>query len=81
MEKLKKIRDDSKYITADEFNKFSGEIFDERLKQGKLVTTNDLNTFNQLATKNEVKIEKLQTYNSSILIGKVTLAMMDHNFF
>ena len=27
----KKIPDDARYITTNEFNKFAGEIFDERL--------------------------------------------------
>lgn len=30
--------DHAKYITATQFNKFSGEIFDEKLKQTKLAT-------------------------------------------
>ena len=45
---------------------FSGEIFDERLKQEKLAISNDLNTVKQLATKNEEKIEKLQTFDSTL---------------
>ena len=32
----KVIPDDANYITTDEFNKFSGSIFDERLKKAKL---------------------------------------------
>ena len=31
----KVIPDDANYITTDEFNKFSGSIFDERLKKAK----------------------------------------------
>ena len=40
----KKILNHDKYITTNDFNKFSGAIFDERLKQENLVTNNDLNT-------------------------------------
>ena len=43
MEKLnKKIADHGKYITNAEFNKFSGEIFDAKLKRLKLATNPDL---------------------------------------
>ena len=52
MEKLKKIPDDATYIITNEFNKVLGRIFDERLKEAKLATPNDLITFKQLATKN-----------------------------
>ena len=52
MEKLKKkTLDDSKYIITTEFNKFLGEIFDERLKQAKLATITDLNSVDRHAIK------------------------------
>ena len=39
LKKLKKTQPDhDKYIANHDFNKTSGEIFDERLKQAKLVT-------------------------------------------
>ena len=66
----KKLPDDSKYITIKEFHQLSGERFDKRLKQAKLATTNDLDNVKQLATKNKEKIEKLQTYDSSLFIGQ-----------
>ena len=58
--------DYSKYITTNEFNKFSSEIFDERLKKAKLASANNLNTVKQHATKNEEKIVKLKIYDSCL---------------
>ena len=55
----KKIRNDSKYITTPEFNKFTSEIFHAKLKQAKLATNTSLNTVLDLANKNKLKIEKL----------------------
>ena len=66
----KKIPGHEKYITTNDFNKFLGTIFDERLKQAKLATGNDLNTVVQRAIKNEEKIEKLQTFHLSYFLGK-----------
>ena len=54
-----KIRNDSKYITTPEFNKFTSEIFHAKLKQAKLATNTSLNTVLDLANKNKLKIEKL----------------------
>ena len=65
-----KIPGHEKYITTNDFNKFLGTIFDERLKQAKLATGNDLNTVVQRAIKNEEKIEKLQTFHLSYFLGK-----------
>ena len=47
------------------FNKFSDTIFDERLKQGKLATNKDFGIAEEHAIKNEEKIEKLPTFDSS----------------
>ena len=66
----KKIPGHEKYITTNDFNKFLGTIFDERLKQAKLATGNDLNTVVKRAIKNEEKIEKLQTFHLSYFLGK-----------
>ena len=66
----KKMPGHDRYITTNDFNKLSGVIFDERLKQAKLATTNDLGTVDQGAIKNEEKIEKLQTFHLSFFIGK-----------
>ena len=49
-----------KYITTDAVNKFSATIFDERLRQTKYATKNDLDTVKQRAIINEEKVEKLQ---------------------
>ena len=65
-----KIPGHEKYITTNDFNKFLGTIFDERLKQAKLATGNDLNTVVKRAIKNEEKIEKLQTFHLSYFLGK-----------
>ena len=40
----KKIPNHDKYITTNDFSKFSEVIFKERIKQAKLTATNDLNT-------------------------------------
>ena len=55
---MKKIPDYSKYITTNGFNKFLREVFDEKLKEEKLVFTNHVNTVKELATKMK-KTEKL----------------------
>ena len=44
--------------------------FDERLKEARLTTNNDLCTVQQHAIKNEGIIEKLQTLDSSYFKGK-----------
>ena len=43
----------NKYITTNDFNKFLGVIFAERLKQAKSATK--IGTFEQFAIKNEKK--------------------------
>ena len=65
----KKVPEHDKYITANDFNKFSGTIFEERWKQTKLATTNYLCTVEQHAIKMEEKIWKLQTW-FKFFIGK-----------
>ena len=49
----KKISNHNIYITTNDFNKFSGAVFDERLIQTKLATVIDLNNVQQRAIKNE----------------------------
>ena len=44
-------------MNINDFNKISVEIFSERLKQAKLATTNNLNTVEQHAIKNDGKYE------------------------
>ena len=50
-----KILNHSVYIYSNNFNKFSGIIFDERLKWSKLATNHDLNPVKQYAMKIEKK--------------------------
>ena len=64
----KKIPKLNKYITINDFNKFSGEIFDERLKQAKLATNNDVNTVEQCAIRNEEKIEKIEIFDFKLFL-------------
>ena len=61
----KKVPNHNKYVTNNNFNKFPGAIFDERLKEAKLATNNCLNTVEQRATRNN-RIGKLQTFDLSI---------------
>ena len=51
----KKISNHNIYIITNDFKKFSGVVFDERLKQTKLATIIDLNNVKQRAIKNEQK--------------------------
>ena len=69
----KRIPDHDKYIPTNDFttNKFSGAIFDARLKQAKLATNIDLNIVKQRTIRNEEKIEKLQTFDLSYFLGKI----------
>ena len=48
----KKTHNHDKYITNNDFNKFSGGIFDERLKQAKLTTYNNINSIERPAIRN-----------------------------
>ena len=57
LEKLKKIPGHAKYITSNEFKKFSDAIIYERLKKAELTTTTYHNTVKQLATKNKRELE------------------------
>ena len=68
----KRIPDHEKYITTNDFtaNTFSGSIFDERLKQAKLVTNIDLNTVKRSIINNEEKIEKMQIFDLSCFLGQ-----------
>ena len=58
-----KAPDHSVYITSNSNNKFSGTVFDERLKQAKVATNKGLDTFEQRAveTKERMKNGKLLT--------------------
>ena len=74
----KKLNNHDKYIITPEFNKFTAECFDERLKQANLVTMTDFDTklirrnkkvnsnkTEHLLVENELK--KLNTFDSSFL--------------
>ena len=64
--KLKKIHHHAKYLSTTEFNKFSSEVFDAKLKQVKLATNKMLNN---VPLKIE-KTEKMEIYRLSFFIGK-----------
>ena len=51
-----KIPEYSKYITTAEFNKFTGSIFDTKLKKRNLATNSGVNTVSQYSNKNKEKI-------------------------
>ena len=70
------IANHNKYITVNVFNKFSSTVFDERLKQAKLTTNDDLNTIEQRAIKNEEKIENLITFDLSYFLVLILLVKM-----
>ena len=79
----KKVSDHNhdKYITTPELNKFSKEVFDERVKQEKLVKIADLDTklqevekkVNANKAKNsliETEVKKLNNFDASYFRGK-----------
>ena len=65
----KKILNHNKYITNNDFNKFSGAIFHERSKQAKLAAI-DLKNVEQYAIRNEEKTKTLQTFYLSFFVCK-----------
>ena len=54
----KKILNHNKYITNNDFNTFSGAIFDERSKQAKVAAI-DLKNVEQYAIRNEEKTKNV----------------------
>ena len=70
LENQKKIPIHDKYITFNNFDKFPVAIFDERLKQAKVATTNDHDSVEQCAIEKERKTEKLQTFDLNYLLDK-----------
>lgn len=66
----RKVSNYDKYITANDFNKLLGAIFDQRLKEAKLATNNDFNTVEQHAIRNKKKLEQLQIFELSYFWGK-----------
>ena len=87
---------ESRYITTTDYSKLSEDIINNNIKSKGLVNKNDfagsINNTNlgkkkvaTLATKSELKADqdkmlKLQEFDSVLLLVKVTLIMMDHNF-
>ena len=60
---------DDRYITNNNFNRFSGVVLLERLKQAKLATNNDLNTVEKCAIKIRKKNNrKLQIFHLSVSV-------------
>ena len=53
-ENKNKLHDHDKCITANDFNKFLGTIFDEILKEAKLATNNDFNTAERHDIRNNI---------------------------
>ena len=65
---VEKNPDYTKYITDNEFNKFSGEIFDVKLKKTKLVANADLVNVEQRVIEN--KKQKNKKHCLIFFIGK-----------
>ena len=62
--------DHDEYITNNDFNKYSGKIFDERSNHEKLAANMNLDTFEQHGIKNEEKIENMQLFDLSYFLSK-----------
>ena len=82
--KIKDIEDripfHSVYFTANDFNKSSSTIFDERLKRAKLDKNKDLGTVEQSVNKNKEKkfnLKYLQTFDLSYFLGENFLVMIN----
>ena len=65
-----KISGHDKCINSNNFNKFTGAIFDKRSKQVKSAINNDLNTAEQSSIKNEEKMKELETFELSHSLRK-----------
>ena len=59
--------ENNKYIIIDYFNKFLGEIFEERLKQANLASKNDIALF----LKKIYFGEKLRNNNDKVTSNKI----------
>ena len=57
----------SKHITTNDFDKFSGTVFEKRLNQASLAINKDLDA---VLSKMRKKIEKLQIFYFSYFLGK-----------
>ena len=62
----KKIPNHDQYITINDFSKFSGTIFDERLKEAKLATKTDI----AVITTKTYFDEKLKNTNKKVASNK-----------
>ena len=65
-----KITFNDKCITTNDFNKFSGVVSDERLKQAKLGKYSDLFDVEKLENKQWRKKRKWQTFDFNLFISK-----------
>ena len=73
-----KIPDNSKYITTQEFNKLTAEIFAVRLKQTGLVNKTDFD--NKLTSSNkQISLNKMK--NLEVKKKLNSLITKDYNFF
>ena len=61
---------EGKSFTTSDYNKFTSEILDTKLKQANLVTYSDPNTVSKRGNKNKEEIEKLKTFDLSYFLGK-----------
>ena len=68
--KAKVLDIEEKYFTSSDYNKFTTETLDTKLKQANLAANSDLNTASQVANKNKEKTEKVQTFNLSYFLSK-----------
>ena len=88
-----KINSNNLYITLNDYNKFTKDIFDAKTKKEKLINKSSLyEKIKTLATKEEIKtlaakgklkseqdkIVKLQAHDLSYFLGKFFLVMMVH---
>ena len=68
--KAKVLDIEEKYFTSSDYNKFTTETLDTKLKQANLAANSDLNTASKVANKNKEKTEKVQTFNLSYFLSK-----------
>ena len=68
-EKLKSIPDRPRYVNTIDHDKWSGEIFNSKLRQAKLATNTDLANDENCAMKLK-KLEELETDDLSLFMDK-----------
>lgn len=70
-----------KYITTNNFHKFSGTISGERLKQEKLATTDDIADFDEKLRKVNIKLTSNITKNFVVKKKVSKMLTVEYNFF